>query len=209
VSARPAQFSVSCTRTLRLVCRSRRDGALSRPAHISVSIQRHGRHPFAAALLPSIWAGTNQTRVFGWSSMRERCCYMSAVRASRPNVARVVRVSVAPRARRMARYRFHNPPTGRVRLRGLISAVSRASTECACASYITRSFPMQPTSASNTSTGASDTAANGQTGVISRLPVTDLQSLDELEKSLQQREQFHALVIDKKLRFCFGSLHIM
>jgi hypothetical protein len=68
----------------------------------------------------------------------------------------------------------------------------------------------QPTSlASNTSTGTSDTAANGQMGVVSQLPVTDLQSLDELEKSLQQREQFHALVIDKKLKFCFGSLHIM
>jgi hypothetical protein len=68
----------------------------------------------------------------------------------------------------------------------------------------------QPTSpASNTSTGASDTAANGQTSVVSQLPVTDLQSLDELEKSLQQREKFHALVIDKKLKFCFGSLHIV
>jgi hypothetical protein len=73
----------------------------------------------------------------------------------------------------------------------------------------TRSFPMQPTSASNTSTGASDTAANGQTGVVSQLPVTDLQSFDELQKSLQQREQFHALVIYKKLKCCFGSLHIM
>jgi hypothetical protein len=68
----------------------------------------------------------------------------------------------------------------------------------------------QPTfPAWNTSTGTSDTAANGEMGVVSQLPVTDLQSLDELEKSLQQREQFHALVIDKKFKFCFGSLHIM
>jgi hypothetical protein len=73
--------------------------------------------------------------------------------------------------------------------------------------YQVISQPISP--ASNTSTGTSDTAANGLTGVVSQLPVTDLQSLDELEKSLQQREQFHALVIDKKLKFCFGSLHIM
>jgi hypothetical protein len=70
--------------------------------------------------------------------------------------------------------------------------------------YQVISQPIFP--ASNT-TGTSDTAANGLKGVLSRLPVTDLQSFDELEKSLQQWEQFHALVglIDKKLKFCFGS----
>jgi hypothetical protein len=36
-------------------------------------------------------------------------------------------------------------------------------------------------------------------GASYQLPVTDLQSLDKLEKSLQQKEQFHALIIDKKL----------
>jgi hypothetical protein len=55
-------------------------------------------------------------------------------RPARPNVARVVRVSVAPRARRVPRSRFHHQ----------------------------------------------------QMGVVFQLPVTDLQSLDELEKSLQQ-----------------------
>jgi hypothetical protein len=66
---------------------------------------------------------------------------MSAARASRPNVGRVVRVSVAPRARRVPRCRFHNPPTGNARLRGLISAVIRASIEYACASYTLRQPP--------------------------------------------------------------------
>jgi hypothetical protein len=41
----------------------------------------------------------------------------------------------------------------------------------------------QPTSlASNTSTGTSDTAAYGEMGVASQLLITELQSLDELEK---------------------------
>jgi hypothetical protein len=46
-SRRPGRrgFNVACTRSLRLVCRSGRDGALSRPADISVSTQRHGCHP--------------------------------------------------------------------------------------------------------------------------------------------------------------------
>jgi hypothetical protein len=73
--------------------------------------------------------------------------------------------------------------------------------------YQVISQPISP--ASNISTGTSDTAVDRLTCVVSQLPVTDLQSLDELEKSLQQREQYQALVIDKKLEFCFGSLHIM
>jgi hypothetical protein len=48
--------------------------------------------------------------------------------------------------------------------------------------YQVISQPISP--ASNTSTGMSDTATNGLTGVVRQLPVTDLQPLDELEKLL-------------------------
>ena len=67
--------------------------------------------------------------------------------------------------------------------------------------------------ASNTSTATSLTSANAITtaGIISRLPVTDLPSLDELEKSLQQREQFDALVSDAYVlaQYSFGGRNII
>jgi hypothetical protein len=64
-SARPVRFqrglhpiAPAC-----FFCRSRRDGALRRPADISVFTQRHGCHPFATALSPSVLAGTTVTHV--------------------------------------------------------------------------------------------------------------------------------------------------
>jgi hypothetical protein len=105
--------AVACKRrpapSFRLVCRSQRNGALSRPAEFSVSTQRHGCHPFTATLAGSIFkhvfplpvsATTYLTYVApslpAWSSKRERCCCMSAAssperRARGPRVGRASR----------------------------------------------------------------------------------------------------------------------
>lgn len=64
-----------------------------------------------------------------------------------------------------------------------------------------QAFSQLASTTSNTSTATSSIAADGTTtaGIVSQLPVTDLQSVNELEKSLQQREQFDALVSDVML----------
>jgi hypothetical protein len=88
-------------------------------------IDMHGCHPFTAALSLSVMAGTSFTHVFPLPASAKAylahvapslpawcrpCANDAAVfqRPARPNVARVVHVSVAPRARRVRRSRFHH-----------------------------------------------------------------------------------------------------
>jgi hypothetical protein len=99
-------------------------------ADFSVSNRRHGCHPYAAALSPSVMAGTSFTHVFplpasaatyltyvapslpAWCRPSANNAAVGQRPASRPHVARVVRVSVAPRARHVRRSRFHHQQMG-------------------------------------------------------------------------------------------------
>jgi hypothetical protein len=96
---------------------------------VQPSSLRHGCHPYAAALSPSVMAGSSFTHLFPLpASAATHLTYVApslpawcrpsandaavCQRPARPNVARVVRVSVAPRARHVRRSRFHHQQMG-------------------------------------------------------------------------------------------------
>jgi hypothetical protein len=116
-SARPVRFrrGLHPVAPACFFCRSRRDGALRRPADISVFTQRHECHLVRGCLV-TLRPGWDHrhTRAFYYRRPHRHishacphhwlvvpCANDAAVSAaaSRPDVARVVRVSVAPRSR--------------------------------------------------------------------------------------------------------------
>jgi hypothetical protein len=129
----------SARASIRLVCRSRRDGALSRPADFIVSTQWHGCHPFVAALSPSVMAGSSFTYVFPLTASATTYLTTCPITACLVVQARTILLFVSgqlARTPRACRSRACRPRARRVLHRGVDFIISKQASYFSCRSQI-------------------------------------------------------------------------